>query len=183
METNKNHKGYTANWSLKENPDCHKCGVKLVDDREHPDYNWLESRKARREYVCQGCERKRLDQLTLRKKLEQLDLENRKRYDQFGDEGEVYIITNPAWDNWIKIGMAVNAKNRCNKYQTSSPKRDYKLVYSKSFNNRKISERIAHERCDKVCKDRNGEWFKMDIHIAMDIINNIKEINYEKETA
>lgn len=183
METNKNHKGYTSDWSVKKNPKCHKCDVKLISDRQSSDFNWLASRKARREYVCQSCERKRLDEITLRKKLEKVDLENRKRYDEFGDEGEVYIVTNPAWEKWIKIGRAVNAKNRCNGYQTSSPKRDYKLVYSKLFDNNKLAESLAHERCDKVCKDRNGEWFKMDINIAIDIINNIKEKNYEKETS
>jgi hypothetical protein len=47
--------------------------------------------------------------------------------------GEVYIITNPAWKGWIKIGMAVESKDRLKAYQTSSPLRDYKLKYSKAF--------------------------------------------------
>ena len=46
--------------------------------------------------------------------------------------GEVYIITNPAWEGWIKIGMAVESKDRLKGYQTSSPLRDYKLRYSKA---------------------------------------------------
>ena len=25
-------------------------------------------------------------------------------------QGQVYIITNPAWEGWVKVGMAVDAK-------------------------------------------------------------------------
>jgi hypothetical protein len=181
--TNKNHKGYTANWSIKKNPRCHKCDVKLINDRQSPEFNWLPSREARREYVCQSCERKRLDEITLKRKLEKVALENRKRYDEFGDEGEVYIVTNPAWSNWVKIGMAVNSSNRLNGYQTSSPKRDYNLEYFKKFKNRKIAEKIAHDKCGEICSKREGEWFKLPVKKAIHIIKNITEEYYEKETA
>jgi len=40
-------------------------------------------------------------------------------------EGYVYVITNPAWPDWVKIGMAIDAEDRLNGYQTSSPMRDY----------------------------------------------------------
>ena len=33
----------------------------------------------------------------------------------------------------LSIGMAVDAEDRCNGYQTSSPKRDYKLMFKRFF--------------------------------------------------
>ena len=89
-------------------------------------------------------------------------------------EGEVYIITNPAWKGWIKIGMAIDANDRCNQYQTSSPMRDYKLKFKKYFDDRRTAEQTAHTLCAKKANNRKGEWFKLDIKIAKDIINNME---------
>ena len=60
-------------------------------------------------------------------------------------EGQVYIIVNPAWPDWVKIGMAVDAEDRCNGYQTSSPMRDYKLVYTVDTKDRRKTEALAHK--------------------------------------
>ena len=40
-------------------------------------------------------------------------------------EGQVYVITNPAFEGWVKVGMAVDAIDRLKSYQTSSPFRDF----------------------------------------------------------
>jgi len=90
-------------------------------------------------------------------------------------EGQVYVITNKAWRGWVKIGMAIDAEDRCNQYQTSSPHRDYELKYCKSFLNRKTAEYKAHELCKTESKDNKGEWFKLKISSAIKIINNITE--------
>jgi len=66
----------------------------------------------------------------------------------------IYIITNPAWDGFIKIGRAKDIKGRLNSYQTSSPFRDYKIYYSVFVNNIYIIEK--HFK-DKFGND-NGEW-------------------------
>ena len=88
--------------------------------------------------------------------------------------GEVYIITNPAWKGWIKIGMAIEAEDRLKGYQTSSPLRDFKLKFKKYFDNRRIAEQQAHTLCAKKALKRKGEWFKVDFKIAKDIINNME---------
>ena len=88
-------------------------------------------------------------------------------------EGEVYIITNKAWKGWIKVGMAIDAKDRCKSYQTSSPLRDYELKYSQSFKDRRTAETTAHVLCDTVSKERQGEWFKMPVKKAVKLIENI----------
>ena len=90
--------------------------------------------------------------------------------------GEVYIITNPAWKGWIKIGMAIEAEDRLKGYQTSSPLRDFKLKFKKYFDNRRIAEQQAHSLCAKKAIKRKGEWFKVDLKIAKDIINNMEVV-------
>ena len=97
--------------------------------------------------------------------------------------GHVYLITNPAWKGWVKVGMAVDANDRCNQYQTSSPIRDYKLEYKKQFNNRRIAESQAHKLCGKKALQQNGEWFKINIKDAINLIESITEEQNERETA
>ena len=91
-------------------------------------------------------------------------------------EGEVYIITNPAWKGWIKVGMAIDAEDRCKGYQTSSPLRDFKLKFKKYFDDRRTAEQTAHTLCAKKAEKRKGEWFKLDLKTAKDIINNMEVV-------
>ena len=91
-------------------------------------------------------------------------------------EGEVYIIVNPAWKGWIKVGMAIDAEDRLKGYQTSSPLRDFKLKFKKYFDNRRVAEQQAHALCAKKALKRKGEWFKVDFKIAKDIINNMEVV-------
>ena len=98
-------------------------------------------------------------------------------------EGYVYIITNPSWKNWVKVGMAIDAHDRCNQYQTSSPLRDYKLEHSKYFKHRRSAETKAHELCAKQATENNNEWFKINIKDAINLIESITEEQNERETA
>lgn len=84
-------------------------------------------------------------------------------------EGQVYIITNSAWADWVKIGMAIDAEDRLNGYQTSSPFRDYRLVYSVSTKDRRKAEAIAHKVAEKI-SERRGEWFRMSVAQAKECI-------------
>ena len=83
----------------------------------------------------------------------------------------------------LTVGMAVDANDRCNQYQTSSPMRDYKLEYKKQFNNRRIAESQAHKLCGKKALQQNGEWFKINIKDAINLIESITEEQNERETA
>jgi hypothetical protein len=89
------------------------------------------------------------------------------------NEGEVYIICNSAWPDWVKVGKAVNAEDRLNGYQTSSPFRDYEVVATMSTDNRHKKEREMHKIFQHFAQDRKGEWFKMDK------VNAIKLFNYQ----
>lgn len=98
-----------------------------------------------------------------------------KQYNKQKD-GYVYVISNPAWKGWYKVGMAVDSQDRCGSYQTSSPHRDYRLEFSKYFLNRKVAEEIAHDVIGEISLDRNGEWFKVHVNRIRKII---KGIDYE----
>ena len=80
-------------------------------------------------------------------------------------QGQVYIITNPAWEGWVKVGMAVDAEDRLGGYQTSSPYRDYTLVYTVDTPDRRATEAETHNRLADIFEQRN-EWFKCDVEIA-----------------
>jgi len=86
-------------------------------------------------------------------------------------EGQVYMITNPAWPGWYKIGCAANAHSRCTGYHTGSPFRDYE-VYAKSpvVEDSYRSEQEFHKHVESMMpawplnpqgytSDRQGEWF------------------------
>ena len=88
-------------------------------------------------------------------------------------EGEVYIITNPAWKGWVKVGMAVDAEDRCKQYQTSSPMRDFKLEYSRSFKDRRSAETAAHRELEKISNHFEGEWFNININKVIEVIESI----------
>jgi hypothetical protein len=73
-------------------------------------------------------------------------------------EGQVYIITNPNFPEWVKVGMAVDSEDRLNGYQTSSPFRDYALFTCWAVSDRRIAEADAHDLLNKTYR-RKGEWF------------------------
>ena len=95
-------------------------------------------------------------------------------------EGYVYVITNPAWPEWVKIGMAIDAEDRLNGYQTSSPMRDYQLVHAIATHDRARAERVAHKAA-ALCGERQGEWFKITNEEAETILQHIKETEDEQK--
>jgi hypothetical protein len=84
-------------------------------------------------------------------------------------QGQVYVIANPAWKDWVKVGMAVDAMDRAGNYQTSSPFRDYTLLYTYDVDDRRAAESAAHTRLAKEC-DNINEWFRLSPEIANDLI-------------
>ncbi len=87
-------------------------------------------------------------------------------------EGYVYAIRNKAWPNWIKIGKAIDAEDRLNGYQTSSPMRDYELIHSVYFDDRNTAERDAHKAAERIA-ERKGEWFNLTEEQAVDVLREV----------
>ena len=85
--------------------------------------------------------------------------------------GEVYIITNDAWPEWVKVGKAVSADDRLNGYQTSSPFRDYEVIATLAAEDHHTKEREMHRVFEHFSVDRKSEWFKIDRLKAISIFN------------
>lgn len=90
-------------------------------------------------------------------------------------EGYVYVITNKAWNGWVKIGMAIDAEDRLNGYQTSSPHRDYVLEHKVYSADRRAAEQEAHTKAILKSVEHNGEWFKLTVTDAINILDNLNE--------
>lgn len=72
-------------------------------------------------------------------------------------QGYVYAIHNPAWRDYVKIGVAIDVYDRLKSYQTSSPFRDYELIGYVFANDRLELEKEIHSKFE-----RNNEWIKTD---------------------
>ena len=164
---------------------CMDCGVEL-----DPDKNWYKSYHRASHYRCKKCGTVNQRQFSRKNcaknnKLQMYvngkyisikhPLHKPGKYKTFNDaafsslinyvkcvKGEVYIISNPAWKNWYKIGKAVDSTDRCNQYQTSSPHRDYELISNISVPNRGIGEKIAHTLAEGMSRERSNEWFRIE---------------------
>ena len=160
---------------------CNTCGEELTDT------NWSESHMKKGMYNCKSCYKKhnalhnpRNNPRNNPKRMyvngkyisTKHPLYKPGKYKTFNDaafsslvnyvfatEGEVYILKNPAWDNWYKIGKAVESVDRCNQYQTGSPHRDYELVTYKKFKHRGVAEKMAHSLAEGLSRKRLNEWF------------------------
>ena len=87
----------------------------------------------------------------------------------------VYIIYNPAWPNFFKVGVASNLTKRLNSYQTGSPLRDYQILYAILSKNWFSLESDAQSKFRALFYDKKGvpvrmgggEWCKGDIEKAI----------------
>ena len=87
-------------------------------------------------------------------------------------EGYVYAIRNKAWPEWVKIGKAIDAQDRLNGYQTSSPMRDYELIHAVYFDDRNQAERDAHTSAERK-GERQCEWFKITEEQALGVLREV----------
>jgi hypothetical protein len=85
-------------------------------------------------------------------------------------EGEVYLITNPAWPEWVKVGKAAIATDRLSNYQTSSPFRDYIIIKSAKTEDRHTAETNLLVAFESESAERRGEWFKISKEKAIELL-------------
>ena len=156
---------------------CTYCDIELKEGD-----NWLSSQARQKKYWCNSCKKEHNNsRMYVNGKYIPFShpLHKPGKYKTFESaafaslegyanttEGYVYIINNPCWKGWVKVGMAIDAEDRCKQYQTSSPFRDYKLCYLKHFEDRKTAEQSAHKELKKITDTYNGEWFKTSVKEA-----------------
>lgn len=95
--------------------------------------------------------------------------------------GYVYVMYNPNFEGWFKVGCAVDAQDRLNSYQTSSPYRDYSLAHSEYFEDREAAEKLVHKLLKQHPQliEYYHEWFMIDPY---QIVKIIKQVRIESET-
>jgi len=149
--------------------ECISCSVPLTED------NWYSSFVEKKHYKCKTCyDIRRVENRVKRGERSPSLLaklfgwKTQEVYNQV-KEGSVYIMENPAWKGWVKVGMAVDPTDRLKNYQTSSPFRDYTLLYAYTVDDRRAAESAAHVRLAKEC-DNINEWFRLPAAIANELI-------------
>jgi hypothetical protein len=96
---------------------------------------------------------------------------NRTKRKYLKKEGYIYIIINPAWSEYIKLGRSENSDIRLYNYQTYSPLRDYEIYYNKYVTDLIIIERYFNDNIEKSYN--KNEWFKIDKDEAILIIESL----------
>ncbi len=74
------------------------------------------------------------------------------------DQKYVYVISNKAYKNEYKVGIAKDIQKRLNSYQTSDPNRGYKLEHKKLTPRYRELEKYIHTELQS-----RHEWVKADL--------------------
>ena len=88
--------------------------------------------------------------------------------------GFVYVITNPAWPDSVKVGRAFDPEARLRGYQTSCPDRDYELYAAVYFEDCHWAEKEMHARL--LPCGHGGEWFNISPFLARHEINKLRSL-------
>lgn len=81
-------------------------------------------------------------------------------------DGFLYIITNDAFPDWVKVGTTMNLKERLHTYQTCDPFRGYKIVYSLHHPEFREAEKRIKETMKRFALEIKNEWYRIDLHMA-----------------
>ena len=91
--------------------------------------------------------------------------------------GFVYVVSNPVWPGWVKIGCAEKPTNRLGGYQTGDPYRRYRLETAVYFPKQLEAERLVHRALRNIAEVTDdphaGEWFKISVRKAVDVITSL----------
>ena len=80
--------------------------------------------------------------------------------------GYLYIITNKSWPGWLKVGTTRNLTTRLQTYQTSSPFRDYEIIYSIKHPSYLQAEENIKKQMEYFAKQIKNEWYEIDLSVA-----------------
>lgn len=80
--------------------------------------------------------------------------------------GYLYVITNEAFDGWVKVGTTDNLTKRLHTYQTGDPLRRYRVVYSVHHPKYREAEKKIKEVMKHFALAIKGEWYQIDLNFA-----------------
>lgn len=81
--------------------------------------------------------------------------------------GYLYIVTCESFPGWVKVGITSNPGKRLQTYQTASPFRNYKMVYTLECPNFKEAEKKIKDTMHYFALDIKNEWYQVDLNIAI----------------
>ena len=87
--------------------------------------------------------------------------------------GYVYLITNPAWPGLVKVGRAVDPKERRSTFNCSDPMRRYRIEAAVLFPDRYVAEAEMHRILHKYRV--GGEWFRCNLFVVINHLQMLKE--------
>lgn len=77
-------------------------------------------------------------------------------------EGFLYVVVNPAWPNWVKIGQTTDYESRLRTYQTSSPHVDFSMAIVQYASDSLLEEQKILELASMRYQVR-GEWINCSV--------------------
>jgi hypothetical protein len=147
------------NRNPKSNPDRRRLNGKYAKRKEHP---------ALYEYFPAGSYTLSKEGHYIKLKDSDTDINERSK------KGFIYVLVNPAWPNWVKIGQTDTPDKRLKQFWTATPHRDHEFVYLKETNDMDKAERQAHTIAESKTKRKN-EWFKLTVEQAIEVLDNLDE--------
>lgn len=82
-------------------------------------------------------------------------------------EGFLYIVSNPAHPGQLKVGVTQNISERLRVYQTSDPKRSYKMEFYLFHPDAYAAEKRVKELMKPFAKRIQNEWYEIDLPMAI----------------
>lgn len=82
----------------------------------------------------------------------------------------VYVISNPAFKGWVKVGRTSNIKSRLSVMQSGVP---HIHRYSVEHIVELAEDTPVHWELEERGIERSGEWFKCAKHEAIDAVNKV----------
>jgi hypothetical protein len=157
---NKNHAICKKCYNEKRKISPERKHLNITDNRSEYNKNWHRENKEKKQiyYIdnkeaISGYNKKYYNKVKEKKRI------------TYKMSGYIYIIINPAWTDYIKLGRSKNLNRRLYQYQIGSPLRDYELYYNCYTDDLSIIENYFTTNIDG-----NYEWFKIDKDIAKEII-------------
>ena len=90
--------------------------------------------------------------------------------------GFVYLVTNPAWPGYLKVGAAKSLRGRLSDFQTASPHRDFRISAAAPVNDRFAAEGRLKELL-RGFRVKGGEWFRIHSDDARAMLVKLQEEN------
>lgn len=91
--------------------------------------------------------------------------------------GFIYIISNPAFPTYYKVGVTENINDRLKTYQTGDPRRSYKVEYYIEHPDPYKAEKEIKEMLHYFAKSQRNEWTEISLPI---LISRLDETLLEK---